>query len=162
MSIRMICAVLTVLCVAPAIAWQRSAEPTGVSAAQAELIDINVKIEAAVLAHNTRYLEEIAASDFLFTHGAASAAGSGRPLVDTKATWVAAAKNARTPFLARDVTVQQVELHDDVALVAGEIHVRSASTDVTLQNYTISFIRVFARRNAGWKLLSHRTVRTSR
>lgn len=160
------CSLLTglaiLLGVAGASAGQRTAERPPESGPEAELILINIAIEAAVLHHDIGYLDMIAASDFRFTHGNASSSDGGPPLVDTKATWLAAAENARTPFLERKVGAQQVELHDDVAVTSGSIQVRSASADQSLQDYTIWFVRVFARREGAWQLLSHRTVRTSR
>lgn len=123
-----------------------------------ELMTLNARVEQAVVRGDVAFLEEVLAEDFRFPHGDEWTSGGEASLVDSKGSWIAAVKNRRTPYIARDVDAQQVELHGDVALLTGKIHVRSASDSPKWRDYTIWFLRTYVRRRDRWQLISHRTV----
>ncbi|MDO8500750.1 MAG: hypothetical protein Q7S20_02805 [Gemmatimonadaceae bacterium] len=51
-----------------------------------------------------------------------------------------------------------VEVHEDVPLTTGRIHVRRLGPDGTTVEYTIRYARVYAFRNGRWQLLTHHST----
>ena len=80
-------------------------------------------------------------------------------MVDTKATVVSHAKPPST-YASRDISAQQVELHGDVAVTVGRVHVRPKNARPE-QEYTVWYERVWALRDGRWRMLSNRTVHES-
>jgi hypothetical protein len=79
----------------------------------------------------------------------------------SRAELLAAVASGAMRFSLRDVSDQSVELHDDVALVLGRIHIKRGDPDPKRADYTISYVRVYQRIGGAWQLLSHRTTRSS-
>jgi cyclase len=122
-----------------------------------DLLAFEKQIEAAVVRGDVAFLERVCADDFRFTHGDGWTSG-GPPLrVENKAQWLASV--ARRPYLARDVDSQQIELHGDIAITYGRYRARNRTGDPARREFTVWYERVYARRNAQWQYLSHRTVR---
>ncbi len=146
------------LCCAFELPAQAHDSSTSTANAARELTALNARVEEAVVRGDAAFLEEVLATDFRFPHGDEWTSGGEPSLVDSKSSWIAAVKNRRTAYIARDVSAQQVELHGDVALVTGKIHVRTTSDDTKWRDYTIWFLRTFVKRHDRWQLISHRTV----
>jgi len=132
---------LILFAVSPTAAAQSSSDQT------AELQATEVKVEAATLRGDAAFLDRIYAADFRFTHG------DDQRTVQTKAEVLKGVRPDR--FVARDLDSVEVELHGDVAMTTGRIHVRTAQNN----EYTVWYVRVYAMRDGRWLLLSHRTVR---
>jgi ketosteroid isomerase-like protein len=125
----------------------------------AQLRDLDKKIQEASVAGDAALLERHMAEDFAFTHF-----GGGR---DDKARWVRMARQTPAPYRRRAVSEQQVELHDDVALVLGRLDVQtqpratagsSAQQAAQPSCYALRYVHVYARRGDGWLFLSHHTT----
>lgn len=122
------------------------------------LRDLDKKIQEASAAGDAALLDRHLADDFAFTHF-----GGGR---DDKARWVQLARQTPPPYRRRAVSEQQVELHDDVALVLGRLDVETpprATAGSSAQPgppscYALRYVHVYARRGDRWLFLSHHTT----
>lgn len=157
MTSRLIAAGMVMCIIAGAAAQSRESESVD-SALTQQLMALNADIDAAVVRGDVAFLDHALAADFRFPHGDEWTSGGEPTLVDSKASWLASVKARRTPFIAREVGAQRVELHEDVALVTGKIHVRSESPVAKWRDYTVWFLRTYAKRQNRWQLISHRTV----
>ena len=140
-----------------ALAGSLVGEPAKVSSEGAEVLAFEKTMEAAVVRGDVKFLDQICASDFSFTHGDGWTTG-GEPLrVENKAQWLAAV--AKRPYLSRDLAQVQVEMHGDIAVTYGVYRARyRAPNDPKRADFTVWFERVYARRNGQWQYVSHRTV----
>ncbi len=134
-----------------------SAAATDVSGTAAEVLAFEKIMEAAVVRGDVKFLDQICAPDFSFTHGDGWVNG-GQPLrVENKAQWLASV--GKQPYLSRDLGSVRVELHGDIAITYGMYHARNRTpADSKQAEFTVWFERVYARRNGQWQYLSHRTV----
>jgi len=90
-------------------------------------------------------LQTYYADDFYFLHA------TGK--IDNKASWMKSVSNPNSQTLSREHDSVMVELHDNVALLTGTLSVQFPPN--TRAGYAIRYIRVYALRNEGWRLLSH-------
>ena len=134
--------VLLVVC----IGWANHGKAT-----ETELVDLERKLAAAVLALDFETLDKIYADDFLFTHSTGD--------VDTKESWMDNLRTGRSSYTARSVDQIEVEVHGNVAITSGRIYAKSDSSDPRWREYSIWYVRVYEVREGRWQLLSHRSVR---
>ena len=114
------------------------------------------QMESGVVRGDVAFLDRICASDFSFTHGDGWTTGGAPLRVENRAQWLASISKA--PYLLRELSSVQVELHGDVAITYGEYRARYKAGNPEQREFTVWFERVYARRNGGWQFLSHRTV----
>ena len=113
--------------------------------------DLNSAIDHAVAGKNFQILEKHYADDFVFTHGTG--------LIDSKESWLKSIRNmGEARFVSREHDSTVVELHQDVAIVFGKLSVARESKG-EIRRYYIHYVRVFARRNDVWQMISHRTTK---
>jgi ketosteroid isomerase-like protein len=112
------------------------------------LAGLEARVEAAVVRHDVAFLEGVYAPDFRFKHSTG--------LLQSREQWLAAL--ARTPYTSREVDSLDVEVHDDVALTTGRVHVRSATDDPKWREYTVRYARVYVRHGGRWRLLTHHST----
>lgn len=118
------------------------------------------QVENAVVRRSATFLDSVYAPTFRFKHSTGRLesrdqrmASLRRPMPSTDA--------GRT--ISRTVDSMDVEVHDDVALSTGRIHVLRQGGNAKWQNYTVRYARVW-RRNAGtgrWQLVTHHTTSES-
>jgi hypothetical protein len=84
-----------------------------VRSADSQLAELDKRLQQAVVDGRADLLEHFLAEDFTFTHG--------EDTKDTKAVWVARARQVPRHYLRRDVSSQVVEIHGDVGLVFGRL-----------------------------------------
>lgn len=130
---------LVLVCAASA---QTASNPLGDDPAK-----FDEKVEAAALHNNLAFFQAVLSDDVRFTHGTG--------LVQDRAKWLAAIPNAKN--LARELDSVHVEPHGDVVETTGHVHVKSGNA--RNPEYQIWFVRVYAKRDGRWQLLSNRTVR---
>lgn len=123
-------------------AWAQSERSLGNDPAK-----FDAKVEAAMLAKDIGFFAEVLSPDVRFSHGTGT--------VWDKQKWLEALPKAS--YTVRDLDSVDVEPHGDVMETTGHIHIKSGSA--TLPEYQIWYVRVYARRNGAWRLLSNRTVR---
>jgi ketosteroid isomerase-like protein len=119
------------------------------TAATKILLDsINRLVDRAVVKKEITTLQTFYADDFYFLHA------TGK--IDNKASWIKSASNPNSQTLSREHDSVLVELHEDVALLSGILSVKFPSN--TRAGYAIRYIRVYAMRKDGWRLLSHHST----
>jgi len=133
---------LLLLLVSVAAVGQQPANPLGDDPAK-----FDEKVESASLHNDLAFFQTVLSDDVRFTHGTG--------LVQDKAKWLADVPQAK--YAARDLDSVEVEQHGDVIETTGHIHVK-IETPRKLE-YQIWFVRVYAKRDVRWQLLSNRTVR---
>ena len=133
--------VLALLTFAAATAQDRA------NALGADLAHFDAQIEAATLRKDVAFFRTVLADDVRFTHGTGA--------IWDKEKWLETVSHST--FIARDLDSVEVEPHGDIIETTGHIHIKSGNP----QNpeYQIWYVRVYARRNGAWQLLSNRTVR---
>ena len=139
-----------------AAAGASAQEPSGAAAGRgAEVLELERRIEAAVLRADTGFLDGVLASDFTYTHGDGWTTGGAVRGVDHRAEWLASLTGR---YSKREVDSQQVELHGDVAITMGRVRARSGGPPDQQRAFSFWYVRVYALRDGGWQYLSHRTV----
>ena len=112
------------------------------------LDSINRLLDRAVVKKDLAPLQEYYADDFYFLHA------TGK--VDNKTTWLKSVSNPNSQTLSREHDSVVVELHENVALLTGNLFVRFPPT--SRAGYGIRYIRVYAIRKERWKLISHHST----
>ena len=115
----------------------------------AEIIQLEQRIEDAVVKADLKFLESVYASDFRFTHGDGE--------VQNKTEWLKLV--AKREVKSRKISTSEVELHGNVAITVGRLDVvwKGEGKD---DKYALKYVRVYEKRKGKWVLLSHRTVET--
>jgi hypothetical protein len=114
--------------------------------------DTNRIIDRAVVKQDVATMQKYFGDDFYFKHSTGE--------IDSKDSWITSIKNLKegNRFTSREHDSTEVELHGDVAIVAGKLSVaREAQPQV--RKYYLTYIRVFALRNKTWQLISHRSTK---
>ncbi len=135
--------------------------PSGVPGSVMAMRDDSVRVAAlehrvqtAVVRHDAAFLDSILAPTYQFTHA--------EETIQTRAELLSEMRQPRRSVgnrtIARIVDSLSVEVHPNVAITSGIIHVRQC-LGVTYRGYVVRFARVYQRSEGGhWQLLSHRTV----
>ena len=121
----------------------------------AEVLDLERRIEAAVLRADVAFLDGVLAGDFTYTHGDGWTTGGAVRGIDDRAEWLASLPGR---YRRREVDSQQVELHGDVAITMGRVRARSGPSAGAPRSFSFWYVRVYAQRDGRWQYLSHRTV----
>lgn len=133
---------LTVLCLC--ISGIAQKKPTAVSA---HLKKLTQQVDDAVVRQDTNFLKKTYADDFVFSHG------SGR--VEGREGWIRSV--AKGGFTMRQHDSITVELHRDIAIVKGNLHVKKQGKE-KLDSYHLKYIKVYALRKGNWQMISHSTT----
>ncbi len=147
-------ALASVLLIAAAPA-RLAAQSPGASADSAAIAALEQQVEAAVTAHDTVMLVRVYAPDFRFTHSSGLRQDRAAFLAQ-----VARLHAAHAPPFPRALDSLQVEVHGDVALSTGRIHVTVPPDPhgPSGRDYSLRYARVWARRDGRWQLLTHHST----
>ena len=104
-----------------------------------ELIKIENALAAAVVDLDIALLDSTYAEDFVFTHS------DGR--VDTKESWLINLRSNDQIYVSRSIDSIEVELHGDIAITTGRIHIKTKLDDPRRRQFTIWYVRVYERRD---------------
>lgn len=129
--------------------------PRQASDAAADVLELERRIEAAVLDADVAFLDNVVADDFTYTHGDGWTTGGGILGVDRRDEWLASLDGR---YSLREVDSQQTEIHGDVAITMGRVRARTGGASEAQRSFSFWYVRVYAQRNGEWKYLSHRTV----
>jgi ketosteroid isomerase-like protein len=112
--------------------------------------DTNRKIDRAVVSKDINFLEQHYGEDFVFTHATG--------LIDSKKSWIETIKKNKG-YAAREHDSTIVELHKDLAIIAGKLTVTrlEPAKDGTTK-YSLRYVRVFTLRKKNWEMISHRST----
>ena len=100
-----------------------------------------------MLHRDVAFLQTVLSDDVRFTHGTGA--------VWDKHEWLEVAP--KSSAIARTLDSMVIEAHGDVIETVGHVGIKTSDTKVG--EYHIWYVRVYARRNGIWQLLSNRTVR---
>lgn len=110
---------------------------------------INQELDNAVVNKKAAYMQAHYAPDFYFLHSTGH--------IDSKQSWMNGVLDTAVHFLSRQHDSVEVELHNDVAVVAGVLTVKRRGEN-KISGYVLHYIRVYAYRSKVWQLLSHRST----
>jgi ketosteroid isomerase-like protein len=119
----------------------------------ATLVALERSVEQATMRGDAAYLDSIYAPSFRFKHSTGQ--------LEERGPRLAALRARTTAVFTRDLDSLDVEVHGDVALTTGRIHVRQESADPKWREYTIRYARVYVRRAGRWQLLTHHSTAES-
>jgi len=126
--------------------------PSSVAAQDAdatrEIASLERRTEAAILSRDTNYLAHYYAPDFRFKHSTG--------VTQDRSQWLASL--AAGTYYTREVDSVDVEVHGDVALVTGRLHVRREPTSTSVAEYTIRYAKLYVRHGSSWQLASSHTM----
>ena len=111
------------------------------------LLALNQQIDNYVVEKNLTALDTLYAEDFVFSHGTG--------LIEGKASWLAQVARGNYPFRKHDS--EMAEMHGDVSIIRGKLYIQRIDKDKKV-NYTLQYVRVFAKRNKRWQIISHITT----
>jgi hypothetical protein len=131
---------------AAAFGQQASAGPLGDDPAK-----FDERVEAASTRHDEDFFAAVLADDVRFTHGTG--------LVQSKQQWIDSVRKSADQTLVRDLDSVEVEPHSDLVETIGHVHVQVRRENTVAREYHIWFVRLYSRRQDGWRLISNRTVR---
>jgi hypothetical protein len=145
--------ILAAFCAAVALA-SCAARPSsggeGRGSAEQILAALEHRVEDATRRGDVVFLDSIYAPSFRFTHSTGE--------LEERAQRLDGLRRGTARVFARDLDSLDVEVHDDVALTTGRIHVRQESESPEWREYTVRYARVYVRRSGRWLLLTHRTT----
>jgi ketosteroid isomerase-like protein len=121
--------------------------PQNISRDATEFLQIEQKIEDAVVRSDLDYLKNVYAEDFRFAHGSGNVQG--------KKQWLESV--AKGLFVSRTVSANEIEFHDDIAISAARLDVTRRGKNGE-EKYWLKYTRVYRRNNNQWKMISHRTI----
>ena len=126
------------------------AQAAGSSNDSATLVTLEHRVEQATQRGDVAFLDSVYAPSFRFKHSTG--------VIEERAPRLAAVRQRTTKVYTRDLDSLDVEVHGDVALTTGRIHVRQESDDPHWRDYTIRYARVYVRRDGRWQLLTHHST----
>lgn len=141
---------LCALAVLLALPARGGAQARPASSDSALLVAIELRIESATMRRDVAYLDSVYAPSFRFKHSTGS--------LEERAPRLAGLRTGTARVFARDLDSLDVEVHGDIALTTGRIHVRQESADPKWAEYTVRYARVYVRREGRWQLLTHHST----
>ena len=115
-----------------------------------DLVAIEKSLAMSVVDLDFETLDRVYADDFVFAHSTG--------VVETKDDWFRFLRENERFYTFRSVDSIKVELHGDIAVTDGRIHIKTRSEDPKRKEFTVWYIRVYERRDGDWQLISHRSV----
>jgi len=152
-------------------AWRKEETPpsdaavlTGSAAARqsaAEVLDLQRKIEAAVVSGDVTFADAVLSSDFHFRYGDGWTRGEKTGgIEDDRVAFMK--RMADREYLVHDLDQPKAEMHGDVAITWGRYVSLFAPKGINEEQVpglsSIWFERVWEKRNGRWQWISHRTV----
>lgn len=107
-----------------------------------EILQLEDKRFAAMVARDFATLEKLVHEDLLYTHS------SG--LTDTKASWLESMKSGKTKYKSAATTERQVRFFGDVALVRGKAAIE-AEINGQPRSLRLLFLNAWVRTPQGWR-----------
>lgn len=131
-----------------------SADSVAIAALEQRSEDASVRGDAA-------YLEGLYAPGFIFTHFGGRSETKDEMLTAMRQRLRSGAVPA-IKMLSRSLDSVNVEVHGNIALTSGRMHVRHDGGNSEQREYVMRYVRVYAREKGRWQLLTHRSVGETR
>jgi ketosteroid isomerase-like protein len=141
-----------------AIALATVVEAQGASADSARLVALEHRVEAATLHRDVAFLDSVYAPTFRFKH----ATGNLEDRASRLANLGRVLRPGQSRMLSRTLDSLDVEVHGDVALTTGRIHVTREHANPADRAYTVRYARIYVRREGRWWLLTHHSTGETR
>ena len=118
------------------------------------------RVEDAFVKRDVAFLDSAYAPGFRFKHSTGMLETREQRMSNLRQPMPA---NAPGRFIERSVDSLDVEVHGDVALTTGRIHVRRDGGDPRWQDYTVRYVRLYARTSPAspWQLVTHHSTSES-
>ena len=117
---------------------------------QAELIEIEKAIAAAVVNLDFETMDRTYADEFVFFHSTG--------VIEGKDDWLTKLRNGEAVYTARIVDSLEVDFHGGTAITSGRIHLKTKSVDPQRREFTVWYYRIYEKRDGRWQMLSHRSL----
>lgn len=134
----------------------RPAAAPSTSADSATVAQLEQQVEDALVRREAGFLDSVYAPSFRFKHSTGA--------LETRDQRMASLRRPMRPdapgrMIARLVDSLEVEVHGDIALSTGRIHILRDGGEPRWQNYTIRYVRLWARNHSGrWQLVTHHST----
>ena len=129
----------------------------GSKAAETELIDLDRRLQEAMVTGDAKLLGQYLGDDFVFTHGLFQGGQETKSDLLDKAK-----KESPRIYIYRKVSSQVAEMHGDTALVLGRLDVRrvplARNKETEQMCYALNYVHLYERRKGVWRFISHRTA----
>lgn len=125
---------------------RRAADLDGIAA----ISRLEVRVEEAHRTGDVAFLDSVYAPTFRFVHSTGE--------IEERAQRLAALSSPEVVPVRRGVDSLNVDVHGDVALSTGRIHVIAEDDDSQWREYTVRYARVYALRGGRWRLLTHHST----
>ena len=122
----------------------------------AEVLALDEKFAAAVVAGDQTFFEDNASDDFRMWHGDIWTRGGTSPLIDTKQTFSERIRNKQ--YLEWHFDSAKAEMHGDVAITYGRYAATLRGSSPERAWFAVWFERIYQKRDSRWIFLSQRTV----
>ncbi len=120
-----------------------------------ELETLDRAFETALVDGDITTLESLLADDFTYVHGDAWTRGEPPMRVDDKATVLQSARDG--VYTHRTTASSTAEIHASTGIVEGSYDA-GLKTKKGVVEFFVRYVRVYDRTDAGWSLVTHRTV----
>lgn len=130
-----------------------------IAATTNDLVALDRRIQAAMVANDMRFLRRSIADDFRFIHSDGT--------TERKVDILKSAALKPRYYLRRDVLRAEADVYRTFALVFGNLDIASGAgpTDppgTQAVCYELDYVHLFVKRHRRWQLLSHRTTEITR
>jgi ketosteroid isomerase-like protein len=115
------------------------------SSAEAELREVEQRVEIAITNGDVTSLQSVFADDFLFVHFHGDVTDKAASLQQV----------AKRPYISRHLDGLKIEMHGDVAVTNGLLDI-SARGEHGASSYLVKYLRVYERRNGHWQMSMQR------
>jgi len=130
------------------------------SADALEILELDKQAELALPKMDVDFLGKLFSADMKFTHGDSWTNHNVVGNANTKEQWLTSIKNSNGQYIRKEANSQRIEMHGDIAVLAGRSSGRlKASAKQPEHDYEIWYVRIYAKREGRWQLVSHKTVR---
>jgi ketosteroid isomerase-like protein len=158
--LRLVGIVAGVVLLPSAGASQGTAATAGAAGAPADSAAIALlerRVEDAVVRGDAAFLDSVYAPSFRFKHSTGDLETRAQRMESLRR---AVPRGAPGRTIARTIDSVDVEVHGEVALSTGRIHVRRDGGDPRWQDYTVRYVRVYVRGgpDGRWQLLTHHST----
>ena len=126
------------------------AQSSATATDSATVAALEQRVELATARGDVAYLDSVYATSFRFKHSTGD--------LEERGPRLATLRGRKAAVFARDLDSLDVEVHGDIALTTGRIHVRQESPDPKWREYTIRYARVYSRHTGRWQLLTHHST----
>jgi ketosteroid isomerase-like protein len=126
---------------------QASAQENQGSSAEAELRELEQRVDDAICKGDTTFLQSVFANDFRFLHFNGEITNKTESLLQV----------SKRPYTLRHLDAVKIEMHGDVAVTDGLVDI-SAHGEHGNHSYLMKYVRVYQHKSGRWQMLMQHSV----